>query len=101
MSKKIGFKEAKRRAIEALRDKTYDIEARREIKTKNLLYSNAVSEEEIIDVISRCRGQDHEMGPHDMVKTVDVHILRKDGWYIKFYSSIPKPFLSAFTGSTP
>ena len=30
------------------------------------------------------------MGPHDMVKTVDVHILRKDGWYIKFYFLDPK-----------
>ncbi|MBA96175.1 MAG: hypothetical protein COB29_07855 [Sulfitobacter sp.] len=85
LTKKIGFKEAKRRAIEALRDKTYEVETRREIETKNLLYSNAVSEEEIIDVISKCRGQDHEMRPHHMVKTVDVHILRKEDWYIKFY----------------
>ena len=92
MTKKIGFKEAKRRAIEALRDKTYEVETRRDIETKNLLFSHAVSEEDIIDVISKCRGQDHQMRPHDMVKTVDVHILRRDGWYIKFYFLDPTTF---------
>jgi hypothetical protein len=92
LTKKIGFKEAKRRAIEALRNKTYQVEGRREIETKNLLYSKVVSEEDIIDVISKCRGQDHEMRPHDMAKTVDVHILLKDGWYIKFYFLDPETF---------
>jgi hypothetical protein len=92
LRKRIGFKEAKRRAIEALRDKTYQIAERREIETKNLLYDSFVSEEDVIKVISKCRGQDHEMRPHDMVKTVDVHILRKDGWYIKFYFLDPDTF---------
>ena len=92
MTKKIGFKEAKRRAIEALRNKTYQVAQRQEIETKNLLYANAVSEEDIIAVISKCRGQDHEMRPHDMIKTIDVHILRKDGWYIKFYFLDPDTF---------
>lgn len=92
MAKKIGFREAKRRAIEALRNKTYQIAERREIETKNLLYGNSISEEDVIEIISKCRGQDHEMRPHDMVKTVDVHILRKDGWYIKFYFLDPETF---------
>lgn len=61
MTKKIGFKEAKRRAIEALRNKTYQIAERREIETKNLLYGNSISEEDVIEIISKCRGQDHEM----------------------------------------
>ncbi|MRU13813.1 hypothetical protein FDP25_00025 [Roseovarius sp. A21] len=92
MTKKVGFKEAKRRAIEALRNKTYQIEERQEIETKNLLYGNTVSEEDVIEIIIKCRGQDHEMQPHHMVKTVDVHILRKDGWYIKFYFLDPETF---------
>jgi hypothetical protein len=92
LTKKIGFKEAKRRAIEALRNKTYQITERREIETKNLLYGNSISEKEVIEIISKCHGQDHEMRPHDMVKTVDVHILRKDGWYIKFYFLDPETF---------
>ena len=92
MTKRIGFKEAKRRAIEALRNKTYQIAERREIETKNLLYGNSISEEDVIEIISKCRGQDHEMRPHDMVKTVDIHILRKDGWYIKFYFLDPETF---------
>jgi len=61
LTKKIGFKEAKRRAIEALRNKTYQIAERREIETKNLLYGNSISEEDVIEIISKCRGQDHEM----------------------------------------
>ena len=92
MTKEIGFKEAKRRAIEALRNKTYQIAERQEIETKNLLYGNSVSEEDVIEIIIKCRGQDHEIRPHDMVKTVDVHILRKDGWYIKFYFLDPETF---------
>lgn len=92
MAKKIGFREAKQRAIEALRNKTYQIAERREIETKNLLYGNSIAEEDVIEIISKCRGQDHEMRPHDMVKTVDVHILRKDGWYIKFYFLDPETF---------
>lgn len=92
MTKKIGFREAKQRAIEALRNKTYQIAERREIETKNLLYGNSISEEYVIEIISKCRGQDHEMRPHDMVKTVDVHIFRKDGWYIKFYFLDPETF---------
>lgn len=92
MRKKIGFKEAKRRAIEALRNRTYQIAQRQQIETKNLLYDNAVSEEDVIEVIIKCRGQDHEMRPHDTVKTVDVHILKKDGWYIKFFFLDPETF---------
>ncbi|RBI72289.1 hypothetical protein DQW77_11060 [Roseovarius sp. TE539] len=82
----------KRRAIEALRNKTYQIAERQEIETKNLLYGNSVSEEDVIEIIIKCRGQDHEIRPHDMIKTVDVHILRKDGWYIKFYFLDPETF---------
>ena len=92
MHDKINFKEAKRRAIEALRNKTYQVAQRREIDTKNLLSNNTVSEADIIDVIEKCRGQDHEMRSHDTIKTVAVHILRKDGWYIKFYFIDPDTF---------
>ena len=92
MAGRIGFKEAKRRAIEALRNKTYQVAERQEIETKNLLYGNSISEEDVIEIIIKCRGQDHEIRPHDMVKTVDVHILRKDGWYIKFYFLDPETF---------
>jgi hypothetical protein len=92
LGNRMGFREAKRRAIEALRNGTYQIAERHEIETKNLLYGKTVSEEEVIQVIGQCRGQHHEMRPHDTVKDIDVHILRKDGWYIKFYFLDPETF---------
>lgn len=81
----IGFKEAKRKVIAALENGTYQPEARGSIDTKNLLAMGHVSPAEICEVLRNCRGQDHSSSPHHQVTGIQVHVIKRDGWYIKFY----------------
>lgn len=89
---RLGFKVAKYKAIEALRSGNYQIAARRNLDEKNLLSTGAVTESDLIAIIERCGGQHHERCPHDQIPQIDVHILRRDGWYIKFYFIDPDTF---------
>lgn len=36
-------------------------------------------------LIRKCNGKDHETPAHDIMESITVHVLKKDGWYIKFY----------------
>lgn len=81
----VGFKEAKRRLIDALREGTFLHEARSQVETKNLLQMGQVTPDDIVEIVKRCSGQHHERSPHHSATGIDVHILRRDGWYVKFY----------------
>ncbi len=83
---RIGFKEAKNKVIAALQTGTYQHEATRsKVDTKNLLLMGSVTAEQICEVLKRCQGQDHQSSPHHQAPSIDVHVIRRDGWYIKFY----------------
>jgi len=81
----MGFKDAKRQVIAALLAGAYQHEARDDIDVKNLLATNAVAAEDIIAVLKQSRGQDHESSAHHQVPSIEVHVVRSAGWYIKFY----------------
>ncbi len=81
----MGFKEAKRKVLEALSTGAYQHESRKGIDVKNLLAMGNVSAEFVSGLIRKCNGKDHEMSAHDMMRSITVHVLKKDGWYIKFY----------------
>ena len=81
----MGFKDARKEVLKALSEGTYQHEARNEIDVKNELATGAVSASDIAATIKRCNGKDHSMSKHHGDATIDVHVLRKDGWYIKFY----------------
>lgn len=85
LNDKVGFKEARRRLINALQQGTFLHEARSQVDTKNLLQMGQITTDDLCEVVKRCSGQHHEMSPHHTVADVDVHILRRDGWYVKFY----------------
>lgn len=85
LTKQVGFKEAKRRLIEAIREGTFLQEARSQVETKNLLQMGQITSDDLVEIVKRCSGQHHERSPHHSVAGVDVHILRRDGWYVKFY----------------
>ena len=90
---KEGFKEAKRKAIRALENGTYLHETNRsEIVTKNLLFTGTVSSNQVCDVIKRSSGQDHSSSCHHNDKTIQVHVIKRDGWYVKFYFIDPDTF---------
>ena len=85
MTQSIGCTEARQRLIRALTEGRFLHEARGQIETKNLLLMGLVSTDELLAVIRRCAGQHHSRSPHHAEPSINVHILRRDGWYVKFY----------------
>ncbi len=72
-------------------------EARGDIDVKNELATGAVSASDIAETIKRCNGKNHSMSKHYQIATVDVHVLKKDGWYIKSIFSMSTPGSSAYS----
>ncbi|WP_205908864.1 hypothetical protein [Metarhizobium album] len=71
--------------LAALAAGTFQHEARRGIDVKKLLQTGAVTAQEVVQVVSRCNGSHYVASPHHAVKQIEVHVLKRDGWYIKFY----------------
>ncbi len=88
----MGFREAKFLVVQALESGTFDHEVRNDIDDKNLLSSGDVSVDELLDVVRRCNGSHHTMSQHHFIEDIEVHIFRRDGWYIKFYFITPDTY---------
>ncbi|PMY59935.1 hypothetical protein C1Y31_29735 [Pseudomonas sp. FW305-25] len=80
-----GFRQVRRDLISALQTENYLHAARGSIEIKNLLATGEVSARQLIEVISACKGTDHSCSAHHSVPGIAVHVLKKAGWYIKFY----------------
>jgi hypothetical protein len=80
-----GFREVKRRLLKALAEGTWLHEARNAIDVKNGLATGAVTAAEVRAIVVRCNGIHHSASPHHADAATEVHVLRRDGWYIKFY----------------
>ncbi len=80
-----GFREAKRRVLKALTEGAYQHEVRNAIDIKNELSTGVVTAAGLIAVIGKCNGTHHAASPHHADASVQVHVLRRAGWYIKFY----------------
>lgn len=85
ISGKMGFKDAKSRVIKALENGDYSHEVRLNIDEKNKLQTGEVSADFVINIIKKCTGIDYETSPHHQDSSIDVHVLKKNSWYIKFY----------------
>ena len=81
---RMGFKEAKRRLIHALQNVAYQHDTRKNAYAKNLLQTGRISAERLCEIVKRCQGQDHRTSPHHGDRNVEVHILVREGWYLKF-----------------
>ena len=81
----MGFKEVKRRLIAALQSGRYQYENRRDIDTKNLLAIGAICPATLCEWASACNGICHSASPHHLDARIEVHVLRRSGWYVKFY----------------
>lgn len=82
---RVGFKDVRRAVIAALRSGRYQHVARDAIDVKNLLATGQVDVGEIVDVIRRCDGTHYRCSPHHQIRDIDCHVIRIEGWYIKFY----------------
>jgi len=80
-----GFRKARRQVIAALESGNYLHVSRGDIEVRNLLATGAVSASEIVDIIRSCKGTHHSSSPHLSVAAIEVHVIKRLGWYIKFY----------------
>lgn len=79
------WKEAKRAVIECLIEGSIQYELRDHINLKNKLSTGEVSRQQVIDLLRRARGNEHNESPHHVHKTVTVHVVKTRRWYIKWY----------------
>ena len=85
MVARTGFREVKRRVLADLRNGAYNFEPRADADTKNLLAGNSLAAEDLCAIIETCRGDDHASSAHHVNPDWEVHVLKKSGWYVKFY----------------
>ncbi len=91
----MGFKEARRLAIEAITGGRIQHEVRDEVDEKNLLLTGEVTPEQVVRLLKGCRGTQYQCSPHHHVREVLVHVFTPQGslepqgsrrrWYIKLY----------------
>lgn len=86
----MGFSTVKQEVIEALLSGDYGHEVRGDIDIKNLLSTGAVTAAAVVDIIKRSRGGDYACTPHHLAAEIDVHVITREGWYIKFYFLDPQ-----------
>lgn len=80
-----GFKQARQDVLAALEIGNYQHAARGSIEVKNLLATGEVSVQQVIEIVRQCSGMHHCSSAHHSVASIEVHVLRRLGWYIKFY----------------
>ncbi|WP_323023849.1 hypothetical protein [Castellaniella sp.] len=80
-----GFRAVKRMVIAALQSGAFQHEVRSQIDLKNLLQCGEISAAEVEALIRRSTGTEHACSPHHQVPEIDVHVIKTQGWYIKFY----------------
>lgn len=85
----MGFKEARRRLIEALQSGNIDFEKRPDFREKNLLFTGEVDAAFVIRLLRRCAGWEYSTSKHHFLKDTWCHIftpqLRGQRWYVKAY----------------
>ena len=81
-----SFKNAKIYLIECLKNGNY-LHAQRggNICVKNKLLTGEISARELIEIIKKSNGSHHLCSPHHLDASINVHIIRTAGWYVKFY----------------
>lgn len=50
-----------------------------------MLQMGLITPDDLTEIVKRCSRQHHERSPHHSITGIDVHILRRDGWYVTFY----------------
>ena len=81
----LGFKGAQRRVLLSLASGSFQHEARGAVEVKNKLATGEVTPAEVAALIRRATGNDHSMSPHHAAPSITVHVIAREGWYVKFY----------------
>lgn len=85
----MGFKEARKTFIIALKEGRYSHEVRDVLAEKNLLAIGDIDADLVIRLLRRTRGDQYEATPHHWDRAVTVHLFRPihqgERWYVKAY----------------
>tara|TARA_Y100000768_G_C23989013_1_gene690861 strand:+ start:425 stop:715 length:291 start_codon:yes stop_codon:yes gene_type:complete len=83
----LGLKDIRSEVIKRLKDGhiQHDTDRAGDIDIKNLLLTGEVTVSDVIELINKTKGGQYESSPHHIVESVDVHIFKPNGWYVKFY----------------
>lgn len=81
----MGFREAKKLVLEAVREGRFRHEFRTGDSTKNILQMGLINVEEALAIIEQTRGHQATSSPHHFDNTITVWVFRPADWYIKFY----------------
>lgn len=91
----MGLTDARKQAIECLRNGSVEHEARDNIDEKNLLLTGVLTIDQVIKILNCAKGLDYSSTPHKDSKEIEVHIFKpkaklegeskNSNWYIKFY----------------
>lgn len=81
----MGFKDIKKTVIASLRAGSYQHASRNDVNVKNLLATGQVSASFVETLLANCTSNHLETSPHHLDASISVHVVQKDGWYIKFY----------------
>lgn len=81
----MNFDEVKNKILTALRVGFYQHEVRRNISAKNKLQTGEVSAGFVSLLIAGSTTHDYRCSPHHQDASVDVHVISRNAWYIKFY----------------
>ena len=81
----MSWKEAKKSVLECLQEGRFQHEQRGNIDIKNLLATGMVSTAEVMEILRRARGDDHTQSPHRSDRSIPVHVVKRRGWYLKWY----------------
>ena len=91
----MGFKEAKRWLVESLINGNYIIYTERpNIEDKNLLHTEEVDVDLVLEKVKMCRGFNHKREEDcSMADDNYMHVFKIEGWYIKYFLSNCKVFI--------
>lgn len=81
----MGWKAVKSRVLADLALGRFLHEVRRDIDVKNELATGDVTADFVRSLIIAARGQDYRATPHHAARDITVHVVTRNGWYVKFY----------------
>ena len=81
----MSWNHAKKTVIECLKEGRIQHELRGNIDRKNRFATGEVSREAVCELLSRARGNEHSESPHHLDRKTTVHLVKRKGWYIKWY----------------
>ncbi len=89
----MGFNEIKYQVIHCLKNGNILYAERKDINVKNLLAIGEITTQDLIGILKKSKGNEHQSSPHHYDPNINVHIIKTSysgvTWYIKWYFDEP------------